>query len=227
MIYQMGGIRGFWKGLSPALLEMVSGTAVYFQILQKLNSSFKDMGVSSKKTDFMSSGIARVASTYICVPLAVIRTRVQMPGFTDYTNVFDGFRKIYAQEGVRGFFRGPVPSMVKDGLFMGFYYALMNEAKVHLKPLKLEPTANTMVAGMTAGVIATIVTHPFEIIRTMAQADSSVKVKKDGVMRRLNKIWKREGISGLSKGLGPALVKKPLANAMTFTLFEFFKSKSE
>jgi Mitochondrial carrier protein len=48
-------------------------------------------------------------------------------------------------------------------------------------------------------------------------------------MDAFRKIYKNEGIPGFITGLGPRLVRKPLANALTFTFFEIinknFRSK--
>jgi len=223
LIYEKGGVRGFWKGLSPALFEMVSGSAVYFKVLHQMNKDLKYLDLERSKSDFLSSSIARVASTFVSNPFAVIRTRVQIPGFTEYSSVLDGVRKIYAIEGMRGFFKGTVACMIKDVPFAGLYYAFMNKTKEYLKPLHLSGPSSTMVSGMISGMIATGITHPMEVIRTIIQVDSSVQVKYDGIWTRLSRIWVNDGPKGLFKGLAPRLVKKPLANTLSFIMFEMIK----
>jgi hypothetical protein len=224
LIYQMGGLRGFYKGLFPASVESVAGAAVYFQTLHSFNKTSKYMGLHGSKADFATSAAARMVATVMTNPFAVIRTRLQIPGFTGYSNVFDGARKIYASEGSRGFLKGVAPAIVKDAPFAGLYYALMNITKEHLKPLNLSNSSSTMTAGMIAGMIATSVTHPLEILRTMAQVDS--KKQQDGYFSRLSSILGQDGVKGLTKGLAPRLLKKPLANTLAFAMFEVAKKES-
>jgi solute carrier family 25 protein 38 len=222
MVHQIEGIKGFWKGLSPALLEMVFGSAVYFETLYTLTHNFNYLHFKGAHSDFWASSIARTTSSFLSNPFAVIRTRSQLPGFSDYSSVWDGIKKIKAQEGIRGFFKGSVPCMLKDAPFAGLYFAFMNMAKIYLQPLHLSSPTNTMAAGMIAGMIATGITHPFEVVRTVIQADLSTNYEV-GVAKRLAVIYQQEGLKGYMKGLAPRLVKKPLANAMTFTLFEIVK----
>jgi len=226
LIYQLEGIKGFWKGLSPAILEMVCGSAIYFHILHHLNKRLQLMGGKGAHSDFASSALARATSAYLCNPLAVIRTRIQMPGFTDYTNVRDGIMKIYQRDGIRGYFLGCVPSILKDAPFAGLHYSFMNVTKKYLKPLQLSQVANTMTSGIIAGMVATAITHPLEIVRTAVQAEpsNSKRYQNQGVVQIMTHLWNQEGMKGFARGLAPRLIKKPLANAMAFTLFESFSN---
>lgn len=225
LIYRMGGIRGFYKGLFPASIESVTGAAIYFQTLHELNKVSRYSGLSGSKADFMSSAVARMVATVMTNPVAVIRTRAQVPGCIGYNSVFNGARKIYSTEGARGFLKGTVPAMLKDAPFAGLYYALMNITKDQLKPLNLSASTSTMTAGMVAGMIATSITHPLEVLRTIAQVDSNNK--QDGLFTKLNQIWGKDGVKGLTKGLAPRLLKKPLANTISFAMFEIAKKESK
>lgn len=69
---------------------------------------------------------------------------------------------MYAIEGIQGFFKGSFASCIKEGSFAGFYYALYIEGKT----LGL----STLVSGMLAGSISTVITHPFEIMRANLQS---------------------------------------------------------
>lgn len=83
-------------------------------------------------------------------------------------------------------------------------------------------------SGMAAGLIATSVSHPFEIIRARMQIiskfDTNSNYEYKGIIDAFKKIYDHEGYSGYFKGLAPRLVRKPLANALTFTFFELFHS---
>lgn len=86
----------------------------------------------------------------------------------------------------------------------------------------------SLLSGMVSGLVATTVSHPFEIIRARMQIISKFDNNSDyeykGILDGFRKIYDHEGYSGFFRGLAPRLVRKPLANALTFTFFELFHS---
>jgi len=76
---------------------------------------------------------------------------------------------------------------------------------------------------MFAGFIATAATQPLEVVRTKIQVQDNNLNKCTGAYKNLVMIWSQEGLAGLSRGIAPRLMRKPLSNALTFTLFEIFK----
>lgn len=62
---------------------------------------------------------------------------------------------------MRGFFSGLLTSCIKEGFFAGLYYMLYSE----LKELQI----NKIAAGISSGMFATVITHPFELIRARLQ----------------------------------------------------------
>ena len=57
-------------------------------------------------------------------PITVIKTRLEVIGFTEYTGIVDASRKIYAQEGAGAFFTGLKVSLVRDVPFSGVFYPI-------------------------------------------------------------------------------------------------------
>ena len=75
-------------------------------------------------------------------------------------------------------------------------------------------------AGMSAGMLATAVTHPFELIRARLQTmglDAEQKVEKHMILKELIEL-KRSG--DWMRGLAPRLIKKPIANTLVFFIYE-------
>lgn len=81
---------------------------------------------------------------------------------------------------------------------------------------------------MGGGMIATFITHPFEIIRTQIQVyinfhSNDKNHREEPILRQVGKLWK-EG--KLFNGVAPRLVKKPMSNTLAFLLFEHLESKT-
>ena len=75
-------------------------------------------------------------------------------------------------------------------------------------------------------MFATAITHPFEIIRaklqTMGLSEQSEGLKQsDRLISQHLRRLREEG--GWFVGLAPRLIKKPIANMLTFLLFEILE----
>lgn len=79
-----------------------------------------------------------------------------------------------------------------------------------------------IVSGMSSGMLATSITHPFEIIRARLQTQGLYEQHSfyEHQISGQLKSFLREG--GWFRGLAPRIVKKPLANMLTFLFFEIF-----
>lgn len=76
-----------------------------------------------------------------------------------------------------------------------------------------------VISGITSGVLATAMTHPFEIIRAKLQTMGLTEhheFKEHLILIELKGLIKN---GGWTVGLAPRLVKKPVANMLTFLLF--------
>lgn len=68
-------------------------------------------------------------------------------------------------------------------MFAGIYYALYQ----NIKTQKESTILNSLFFGLISGIIATAVTHPFEILR--AQIQSGINFKYLGILDGMNKIY--------------------------------------
>jgi solute carrier family 25 (mitochondrial aspartate/glutamate transporter), member 12/13 len=62
--------------------------------------------------------------TVLANPITVIKTRLEVVGFSEYSGVVDACKKIYAQEGLPAFFTGIKVSLVRDVPFSGVFYPI-------------------------------------------------------------------------------------------------------
>ena len=94
--------------------------------------------------NFWASSIARAFQTTLCNPLVVIKTRLEVLGFSEYNNLFDAGKKIYAMEGMSGFFTGLKISLVRDVPFSGIFYPLYQVSKsFYSNILRFDPNDNS------------------------------------------------------------------------------------
>eukprot|EP01017_Pseudomicrothorax_dubius_P042469 TRINITY_DN6936_c0_g5_i1.p1 TRINITY_DN6936_c0_g5~~TRINITY_DN6936_c0_g5_i1.p1 ORF type:complete len:301 (-),score=58.07 TRINITY_DN6936_c0_g5_i1:112-1014(-) len=225
-INRLEGLRGFFRGMSPALLRYLVGSGVYFGLLQEFRVLFANNRNDEVK-NFLASSLARLGSGFITNPLTVIRARCEVVGSNDYNGVFHALRKINREEGIRGFMKGTIATAWRDAPFAGLYFMILSKSNQYLKQLDIPVSLATFISGMIGGSIATAATQPFEVIRTRIQVNFHSKTNGQeyaGILDAIKRIHKEEGPKGFLRGLLPRLMRKPLNNALTFTLFEIMSS---
>ncbi|KAG9061342.1 mitochondrial aspartate-glutamate transporter agc1 [Linnemannia hyalina] len=106
------GIVGLYKGASACLLRDIPFSAIYFPVYAHLKKDLYGEGPDHRLTIgqlLISGAVAGMPAAYFTTPADVIKTRLQVEakkGQSTYTGIMDAARKIYAEEGLRAFFKG-------------------------------------------------------------------------------------------------------------------------
>eukprot|EP01024_Parvocaulis_polyphysoides_P014647 TRINITY_DN1611_c1_g2_i2.p1 TRINITY_DN1611_c1_g2~~TRINITY_DN1611_c1_g2_i2.p1 ORF type:complete len:187 (+),score=13.71 TRINITY_DN1611_c1_g2_i2:100-660(+) len=112
------GIKGFYKGIVPALLLTLNPT-LQFTIYEQLKSIGEKFQVKKQVGDFDSLGygaIAKLCSSGFTYPLQVARSRLQqrLDGRKmQYRNVVAAFRITFKREGWLGLYKGFFASVLR------------------------------------------------------------------------------------------------------------------
>lgn len=178
---------------------------------------------------FLASGISGILTAIFTNPIWVIKTRMlstarNAPGA--YTSIAQGTTSLYRSEGIRGFYRGLLPSLfgVSHGAiqFMA-YEQLKNRWALHRTGGKegltnLDYLQLSAVSKMFAGSI----TYPYQVVRARLQTYDAPK-RYNGAWDVVRKVFAREGIPGFYKGLAPNLVRVLPSTCVTFLVYENVK----
>ena len=130
---------------------------------------------------------ARSVCSAIMLPITLVKTRypsalILTPRmeFDKTTNntIFHTFRNVMKGNG-RGLFSGLVPTILRDapnsGLYICFYHtikpSIMSLHDTYHTPI----TLLNLLTGIIAGISATFLTHPFDMIKTQMQLNSAVE----------------------------------------------------
>ena len=137
-LYKQQGIRGFYAGASPAVLQIVPYMGLTFTIYDHLTSRQQQHNKSVLVSAYAGS-IAGGLSKILVFPLDTVKRRLQAQAFysttsnstsdTPYRSMMDCFQRTYQREGITGFYRGVVPSVLKTTLATCISFAVFRSAQ--------------------------------------------------------------------------------------------------
>lgn len=228
VIYRTEGTAGFFRGLTPAVIRSVTASSLFFYFLEKIKNSVKTKIENRKLVDFFSSATARTLSSVLSNPFTLMKTRAGMVGSDKYSNVWRNFKLIYKGEGLGGFFKGSMAMVARDFPFGGVFYLTYNASNKFLLKYSENPFVY-LTSGMVAGITATVMTQPLEIVKSKLYANTERVGKNNrlSIVGILKDVYRTEGFRGYMRGLLPMMLRKPLINAATFFFYEVMNESKE
>lgn len=137
-----------------------------------------------------------------------------------YTSIAHGTREIMRKEGLRGFYRGLIPSLfgVSHGAiqFMAYeqlknYRASRLAARAAGNQVELSNWDYLALSGVSK-IFAGSITYPYQVVRTRLQT-YDVNVKSDTARGVVKGIWQREGFVGFYKGSVLLPLQEPVTSS--------------
>ena len=194
-------LAGLWRGVVPSLSKTVPGVGLYFSSMHHMKTQLCQ-GRPSHLQSVMIGCTARTLAGSIMIPFTVIKTRFESRQF-NYRSVVAALRAILAAEGLRGLSLGLVPTLARDVPFSGLYLMFYEHLKT-LTPREMkeqQPSTVHFMSGMMAGVLASLVTQPADVIKTQLQLNNTARGDRR-VLATANTILQTQGVRGFTTGFG-------------------------
>ncbi|XP_074048984.1 mitochondrial glutathione transporter SLC25A40 isoform X2 [Macrotis lagotis] len=226
------GIKSLWSGLPPTLVMAVPATVIYFTCYDQLSSFMKSKVENDAYVPIFAGTVARLGAVTVISPLELIRTKMQSRALS-YKELHLFVRRKLAEDGWISLWRGWSSTVMRDVPFSAMYWYNFEMFKKWLckNSDKYEPTFGiNFAAGAISGSIASIVTLPFDVVKTQKQTklwrhesarDVALRASTWDIMKQ---IVAKHGISGLFAGLIPRLIKVAPACAIMVSTYEFGKA---
>ncbi|EFX71442.1 hypothetical protein DAPPUDRAFT_327070 [Daphnia pulex] len=215
-IVQKEGPKTLWSGLIPSLWRCVPGVAIYFTSLEVMQSVLLEGG--NQPLDpwhaLVVAASARCVAGVLLMPFTVIKTRFES-GHFKYKNVAEALSSIYRLEGGRGLMTGLGATLARDVPFSAVYYAVYTQLK------QLQPGSTmgkSFSCGLVAGIVASVVTHPADVVKTSMQLFPSRYQHR--TREAVLSVYRRLGVKGFFSGLMPRLVRRSLVSALSWTVYD-------
>ncbi|PRP75462.1 hypothetical protein PROFUN_15747 [Planoprotostelium fungivorum] len=224
MILKTEGVTGFWKGTGPTMLRAVPGNALYFFFLHAITSAVSPSTQNSSLSNFIIGGGTRAMVASVLLPVTVVKTRFEVDGGKRYGNTMRAILSIHREEGIRGLFRGWGATILRDAPFSGIYYFVYQKYHVHGQNgsliQSLPHSFLTLTSGGIAGIVATLCTHPQDVIKTRLQLQTQ---DHTNAWEATKTIYRKGGMVGFYRGLLPRIIRRPLVASLTWTIYEYLQ----
>eukprot|EP01018_Ginkgo_biloba_P006209 Gb_33596 [translate_table: standard] len=114
-----GGIRGLFKGLVPTFCREVPGNALMFgtyEALKQFMAGGRDTSQLGRGALLTAGGLAGASCWAFVYPTDVVKSVIQVDDFRrpKHNGTVDAFRNIMSSEGLKGFYKGFGPAMMRS-----------------------------------------------------------------------------------------------------------------
>ncbi|XP_036033270.1 solute carrier family 25 member 34 isoform X2 [Onychomys torridus] len=191
--------------------------------------------VVSPAVDLVLGASACCLACVFTNPLEVVKTRLQLQGELQapgtYPRPYRGFvssvTAIARADGLWGLQKGLAAGLLYQGLMNGvrFYcYSLACQAGLTQQP------GGTVVAGAMAGALGAFVGSPAYLVKTQLQAQTVAVMavghqhQHQSVLGALETIWRQQGLLGLWRGVGGAVLRVTVGSAAQLATFASAKA---
>ncbi|RKO90109.1 mitochondrial carrier domain-containing protein [Blyttiomyces helicus] len=181
----------------------------------------------------IAGGIAGCVSAVVTCPLDLVKIRLQNRrlGAPASPGTLGLLTSIFRDEGLRGLYRGVVPTLCGYLPTWAIYFTVYDWGKSAFPSAlgKADPDSLThMLSAISAGLVSTAATNPFWVIRTRvmtqpARPTPNAPYYYTSIINAFTTILRLEGPKALYKGLTPSLIGVSHV-ALQFPLYERLKS---
>lgn len=240
-IYKEEGVLAYWRGNGATVLHRFPYTAITFSFHGYLKEQLTPT-LHARSASFCSAGISACAACTLCYPLDLVKTRLSAQTKTMYyTGIVDAFRKIPADEGFRGLFRGLPVTLCSVTPMIALNFGFYDQFHWLYKGLGVPGWGHALLAGATSGALSSSLLFPVDLIRRQMQMvglggrpamysgapDAARSVFMTGAMQAGGPRSVRGMLLGCReffRGILPELIKVTPNNAIMFAVHDHLKN---
>ncbi|KAF2682592.1 tricarboxylate transport protein-like protein [Lentithecium fluviatile CBS 122367] len=220
-VYQKEGLRALYKGCSALVVGSIAKDGVRFLFFDQIKASFADpeTGTLSPLRNLaagMTAGV--VASITAVTPSERIKTALIDDARNEkrFRSGLHATRVIWQEHGIFGLYRGFAGTTLKQASATAFRMGTYNILKDY--EINRDIPQNTLVNfanGSVAGVVTTLATQPFDVIKTRSQSAHGAST-----MEAVKSVLLDYGVRGFWKGTTMRLGRTVFSGGILFTSYE-------
>jgi solute carrier family 25 protein 38 len=245
-VWRSEGLVGFYRGILSTSVRVFFGAGVYFAMLDLLSGGTA-LGQSNGRAErgvaanMAVGAAARSTAAVLLNPVTVVKTRVEQAlqaaavgaaassssssSRAEWSATLAAATSVRRQ-GFKGLTAGLPATILRDAPFSGVYFALYQAllplthsawlggaGGLHLS----QAASSTFAAAGLAGAAATLLTQPFDMLRTRSQMTGAVG---GGMLSTARGIVAQGGVRALYRGAVLRASKRSISSGIVWTLLE-------
>ncbi|KAK9805324.1 hypothetical protein WJX73_002241 [Symbiochloris irregularis] len=202
--------KQLYRGVVINCTSFAPITAIQFGSNRALEGMLNSAGYESNNlTKVAAAGGAGAMSAVCGCPGELVMIQQQRTGMS----LGGTFRDIVSRYGPTRIYKGLAVTAVRDSLYTAGYLGVcpvLHEYVQNMDSFKgRSPTVQFLAAGITAGLLGAIITHPADTIKTRQQAflDSKANPEYRSMLSTYRHLVSKHGVGILMSGFGPRTVR--------------------
>jgi len=238
------GFRGLYRGFWISCFQVVSGVC-YVSTYEGVRHLLDINGINNARLKALAGGsCASLVGQTVIVPFDVISQHMMVLGLdpragksdlsanplavntegrTRWQITWDITRTIYVRDGLRGFYRGYVASLltyVPSSASWWTFYSLYQDLGRDMSPSWAPATLVQCVAAVMAGCTTSFITNPLDLVRTRVQ------VQRLSIPDTIRSLWRSERTKIFKKGLTARMTSSSIYSLAIIFGYESVKKMS-
>lgn len=226
------GPMAFYKGTLLPLIGIGACVSIQFSVNEYMKRVFDRIngggGVNAMTTSqfFYSGAAGGLSISALAGPIEHVRIRLQIQTVeSTFNGPLSVLRELYRTNGIKGIYRGMIPTLIREGLGSGIYFVTFeslvksNMQKRGIQRNNVESWRLCLYGGLSGYSMWTFI-YPIDVIKSKLQTDNHLNWKYHSIKDVIKDIYITRGIKGFFVGFGPTILRAAPANAATFVAFE-------
>ncbi|RCI02337.1 Fe(2+) transporter [Rhizopus stolonifer] len=220
-------MMNLWKGVNSVVLGAGPAHALHFATYEFCKEYF---GANSTLghhplASAAAGACATIAHDTLMTPFDVVKQRMQLKDSV-YRSVRECARTVYTKEGIKAFYISLPTTLVMSVPFQSIQFATYEFFRKTLGSEHYDPKTH-IIAGALAGAIASSITTPMDVIKTLLQTRGTshdARIRNVTGFREASAIiMERYGIQGFFRGFRPRVLTHMPSTAISWSVYEYFK----
>jgi hypothetical protein len=188
----------WFRGFGVNSFAMVPTTAIQVVTEKVLQSAFPGDDMLSSMARSTVAGVASAVGASTPAEMLILHKQ------NDGTSFGDVARKLAADKGVRGLWRGGLAKAYRDAGFTVGFLTLYPEVERQARVWGVGDAALPLVAAVGAGLPTAVLTHPCDTVSTRMQMNPA---SSTGLIDSVKEIYQEGGTSAFFRGIVPRAVR--------------------
>ncbi|CAG98589.1 uncharacterized protein KLLA0_F17864g [Kluyveromyces lactis] len=228
------GFMGFYKGTMAPLVGVGACVSCQFGINEAMKRYFRDLNRSRGIYDntlslgqyYTCGFVSGSANALLATPIEHVRIRLQLQkealANAEYKSTLDCTEKLLKQGSLmRGFTATLMRTSHGFGIYFLTYETLIASQLAHGFRREDISAWKACMFGALSGAFFWAMTYPFDVVKSVMQADKLVNpAYGTNVVQVAKNIYRERGLRAFTKGFMPTMLRSLPVNGATFAAFE-------